>query len=321
MGEHLQQCDAALDGDKRAIARLVSLFEDARLEAGAARASAIAALRADPRRRHAWFVGVTGTPGAGKSSLVGELGLRLIAADPEVRVGVLAVDPASARSGGALLGDRTRVHFPTGERRLYFRSQSSELALGGLGRHSFQVCRVLDCLFDLVFVETVGIGQSETDVRALADRMYLVLQPLGGDQIQFMKAGIMEVPDAFVLNKCDEEAAARRSLAALRASLRFARPDDEKRVSVFTTSTVTGRGLDELAADILGTAPPIAERRGVADAEPRFLRRWVEEEFGRSGLVCFDEAPPGGSFDAAQAAFADRYREWLTGAGSTPRPR
>lgn len=309
----------ALLGEKRAIARLVSAFEDARPDAPLRRRAILERLRASERRRRAWFVGITGTPGAGKSSLVGELGLRLTTADPDIRVAVLAVDPASARSGGALLGDRTRVRFPVGEPRLYFRSQSSEQALGGLGRHTFQVCRVLDCLFDIVFVETVGIGQSETEIRELADRVYLVMQPLGGDQIQFMKAGIMEIPDAFVLNKCDAEDAAKRSLAALRASLRFARPDDEARVRVMTTSVVTGRGLDRFTDDILDAtrrAPSEDAPRGTERAEPLFFRRWVEAEYGRSGLRCVDdEGIDGLGFDRAQAEFATRYRDWIGRSG------
>ena len=117
---------------------------------------------------------------------------------------MLAVDPSSQVSGGALLGDRTRMRFPPDERRLFFRSQASESDLGGLGPSTFQVCRLLTRLFDCVMIETVGIGQSEADIRHLADRVYLVLQPLGGDEVQFLKAGIIEVPHAFILNKCDE---------------------------------------------------------------------------------------------------------------------
>lgn len=291
----------ALRGNKRAIARTVSRFEDTRAVARDGRSALLHALRRAPERRRARFVGITGTPGAGKSTLVGALAKAMVERSDDTRVAVLAVDPASAVSGGALLGDRTRVRFPTAEQRLFFRSQSSALALGGLGRHTFQVCRALDTLFDWVFVETVGIGQSEVEIRALADDVYLVMAPLGGDQVQFMKAGIMEIPDAFVLNKCDEESAAKRSLAALRASLRFARPQDEARVPIFTTSAVSGRGVAELLDDII--ARDDGSQRGAAGAEPLFFQRWVEDAYGRAGTTALATFGATGDFDADQDAF------------------
>ncbi len=309
MGDPLEHTGAALDGAKRAIARLVSAFEDARPDAGTRRAAVLSELRNAPNRRHAHFVGITGTPGAGKSTLVGELAQRLIAKNPDIRVAVLAVDPASQVSGGALLGDRTRVRFPTDEPRLYFRSQSSALALGGLGKRTFQVCRLLDTLFDVVFVETVGIGQSEVEIRALANPVYLVMAPLGGDQVQFMKAGIMEIPDAFVLNKCDEESAAKRSLAALRSSLRFARPQDEERVAVFTTSAITGRGLDKLTDDIAErTTGPGA---GAEIAERLFFSRWIADRYGSLGTEAAASWTGTDDFDADQPAFDRHFRDWV----------
>ena len=196
--------DAALRGEKRAIARLVSLFEDRRVDRASERRRVIEALDAHPEVRAAAIVGITGTPGAGKSTLTSEIVRHTRRLEPELRVAVVAIDPSSHVSGGALLGDRTRMRLPPGDVNVYFRSQASDTALGGLSPHTFQVCRLLHRLFDVVFVETVGIGQNEIDVRHLADRVYLVMQPLGGDEVQFLKAGIMEVPDEIVLNKCDE---------------------------------------------------------------------------------------------------------------------
>ncbi len=276
----------ALTGELFATARLISTFEDSRPDAGERRREALSVLRTAPERKRARFTGITGTPGAGKSTLVGELATRMIAADDSLKVAVLAVDPTSVVSGGALLGDRTRVRFPADESRLFFRSQSSDRELGGLGRHTFQVCRVLEPLFDHVLIETVGIGQSEVEVRHVAERVFLVLQPLAGDQIQFMKAGIMEIPDAFVLNKCDQVEAARRSYHALRASLRFARPVDgvHGRAPIFRTSATTGEGLDELAEAITAVegaehegsrAPAVRRQAGLDVVEPYFFRRWV----------------------------------------------
>lgn len=272
----------ALEGHKLSIARLISIFEDARADAPTRRRAVLAAF--DQRQtRRAKFIGITGTPGAGKSSLIGELALRLIAQDPRARVAVLAIDPSSHISGGALLGDRTRTNFPVGEGRLYFRSQASDLELGGVSRTTFPVCRVLDRLFDYVFVETVGIGQSEIEIQQVADFVFLVLTPLGGDQIQFLKAGIMEVPDAIVLNKCDAVEEARRSYHALRGSLSLSRPDDDERVRIFQTSVTHDIGIDDVTRFILSLErDPLG--RSMHRKERYFFEKWARDEFGRTGL-------------------------------------
>ena len=300
-GDLDQVVTAALGRDKRAVARLVTLFEDPRVTSAAGRGHAMAILDgagAPPGR----VIGFTGPPGAGKSTLVGELALRLAAAT--AAVAVLAVDPASPISGGALLGDRTRVRFPPGEPRLYFRSQSSGGAAGGIARTTFQVCRLLSRLFDLVIVETVGVGQSEIEIVRIADMTFLVLQPHGGDHVQFMKAGVMEVPDAFVVNKVDLDGAA-ATVHALRASLRLAAPGRGDR-PVYRTSARTGAGLDELAAAVrTGPGPGLAAR------EPAFFRRWIEAEYGRWGVDRLARLAPDmekylashGGLDGAQAAF------------------
>lgn len=272
----------ALDGQKLAIARLISVFEDSRPDANVRRRATLQAL--DRRRtRRATFIGITGTPGAGKSSLIGELALRIAAGDSRIRVAVLAIDPSSHVSGGALLGDRTRVRFPVQDPRLYFRSQASDLELGGVSRTTFPVCRLLDRLFDYVFVETVGVGQSEIEIQEVADFVFLVLTPLGGDQVQFMKAGIMEVPDALILNKCDAQEEARRSYHALRASLSLSRPEDEERIRIFQTSVTANIGLDTVSEFILGLErDPLG--RSMVRKERYFFEKWVRDEFGRTGL-------------------------------------
>ncbi|MBI3394281.1 MAG: protein kinase, partial [Spirochaetia bacterium] len=261
------------------------------------------------RPKRAVFLGITGTPGAGKSTLIGELAVRLITLEQNKSAAVLAVDPSSRVSGGALLGDRTRVQFGIDERRLYFRSQSSDQELGGVGRGTFQVCRLLYYLFDYVFVETVGVGQNEIEIQNVADRTYLILQPLAGDQIQFMKAGIMEVPDVFVLNKCDEQEAANRSYYALRASLAYVRPEGTE-PPIIKTSARTGLGLDSLAAEMRSVTPDSV--RSMPQKEEYFFRKWVRDEFGRRGLHALDRTggadsllARAGSFEAAQSAFAE----------------
>ena len=154
--------EAATRGEKHSVARLISLFEDRRPGAPERRAAVLEALDAGRGDRGAGtIIGITGTPGSGKSTLLSRLTVDLLAADSTLSIAVLAVDPSSQVSGGALLGDRTRMRFTPDERRLFFRSQASDSDLGGLGPSSFQVCRLLTRLFDCVMIETVGIGQSE----------------------------------------------------------------------------------------------------------------------------------------------------------------
>lgn len=310
------QVGLALAGHKHSIARLVSVFEDRRESASEARARVLAALEVHPARREAAFLGVTGTPGAGKSTLIGALAERMLARDEALRLAVLAVDPSSPFSGGALLGDRTRLRSSGVSGRLYFRSQASDTALGGLSPTSFQVCRLLHRLFDGVIVETVGIGQSEIDVRYLADRVYLVLQPLGGDEVQFLKAGIMEVPDEIVLNKCDAADAAKKSYRALVSSLKLARPFDAERVPIHRVSAKTGLGLDDLA-ERMATALAHERRGDLQTKEIHYFAEWVKDEWGRAGLrFLTDHAGDVGAyiarmggFDAAERSFSAAFRQ------------
>jgi LAO/AO transport system kinase len=290
--------------EKHALARLVSLVERDGTAARARRAALFRHLGAHPERfpARARVVGITGTPGAGKSTLVGRLALRLLERDARTSVAMLAIDPSSVRSGGALLGDRLRTQFPVGERRLFFRSQATGGELGGMGRRTFAVARLLRHLVDLVFIETVGVGQSEIEVSRLADLTVLVLQPLAGDHVQFMKAGVMEVPDVFVINKCDEERLARRSLHELRATLDYARVAAPQ-ATIVRTSAVTGRGIDELTGVVLA-AP--SRDPDWSDRERVFLERAVADEYGRFGLDALAAAraalPAGASYEDAEAA-------------------
>lgn len=295
--------------EKHPLARLISLVEQDH-EAGRARRAALFRFlrdHPDAHPRRARVIGVTGTPGAGKSSLIGRVALEVLATDPAASVAVLAIDPTSPTSGGALLGDRVRTSFPVGERRIYFRSQATQGDLGGVGRRTFAVTRLLRHLFDLVFVETVGIGQSEIEISALADRTLLVLQPLGGDHVQFLKAGVMEVPDAFVINKCDEAALARRSAHELRTALECARiGTDGGTVPIFQTSAVTGAGVPELTA-WLREATPLQTDAAQRRQEAHFLRRAIAERYGAFGvaIVDADGAPAGDAvplYEDAEAA-------------------
>lgn len=310
---------AARGGDKDATARLVSLFEDRRPGAGPERVAALAALTAtDPDRAPAPVVGITGSPGSGKSSLIDRLTEKLLSLDATLTVAVVAVDPSSHVSGGALLGDRNRMRATTPPPRLFFRSQASETDLGGLAPTTFPVCRLLARLFDLVLVETVGIGQSEADVRHLADRVYLVLIPLAGDEVQYLKAGIIEVPHAFILNKCDDPSAA-RAFHQLSSSLWLARPFEDGDVPLYRTSAKTGEGVPDLAAALLGFIHGGGEGR-IETREPYFFDRWVGDEWGRAGRRLLDGRLGGaaqflvaaGGFEPAQVEFPATFREWLS---------
>jgi GTPase len=190
----------AREGDARSVARLISLVEDA----GPALREVAAALT--PHTGHAHVVGLTGAPGVGKSTTTAALVRAHRAAGR--RVGVLAVDPSSPFSGGALLGDRVRMQDSTGDGGVYIRSMATRGHLGGLAWATPQALRVLDATgCDVVLVETVGVGQSELEVASLADTTLVLLAPGMGDGIQAAKAGILEVADVLVVNKADRDGA------------------------------------------------------------------------------------------------------------------
>ena len=192
--------EGAQSGDVRKIARLISKIEDGGNEAR----EAMRALAAYSGRAH--VIGLTGAPGVGKSTTTSALVTALRAAGH--RVAVLAVDPSSPFSGGALLGDRIRMQRHSGDDGVYIRSMASRGHLGGLSATTPQVIRVLDATgFDIVIIETVGVGQSEVEIAATADTSIVLLAPGMGDGIQAAKAGILEIGDIFVVNKADRDGA------------------------------------------------------------------------------------------------------------------
>lgn len=203
--------EAALAGDRRAIARLISLVEE---DDDAAHA---AAAQLYPHTGRAYVIGVTGAPGAGKSTLVNELARAYRAADR--RVGVVAVDASSPFSGGAVLGDRVRMRDVAHDGNVFVRSMASRGQLGGLARTTPGVVRVLDAAgYELIIVETVGAGQLEVEIAQLAQTVIVVDIPGAGDEIQSIKAGIVEIADVFAVNKADREGAD-RTAAILEAML------------------------------------------------------------------------------------------------------
>ena len=244
----LELVDSMLAGDRLALARLITLVEN--------RSPLVPEVmrRVHPRTGRAYTVGVTGPPGAGKSTLVDILTARL--RKEEATVGVIAVDPTSPFTGGAVLGDRIRMQSHTLDAGVFIRSMATRGSLGGLAGATAAVQKLLDAFgFDRVLVETVGVGQSELDVMKLADTIVVVLVPESGDAIQTMKAGLLEVADILVVNKADRDGAPAlvtelRYMVHLHEQGRRAARGLDWEVPVLTTVATTGVGVDELHGEI-----------------------------------------------------------------------
>ena len=207
----------------------------------------------------AHIIGVTGPPGVGKSSLLARLVTEWRARGRSVAV--LAVDPTSRRSGGALLGDRARIEVDPSDKAVFVRSTAAGDRMGGLAPATRAAAGALAAAFDVVVIETVGVGQSETEVADVADTVAVVVQPGSGDVLQFLKAGIMEVPDVLVVTKADLGRVANRALADLRASLRSLGASDTAVVAV--SSLAPPSGIAELvdALDAHRSTLDLAARR------------------------------------------------------------
>src|SRR5215211_358145 len=232
------------DGDLTAAPAVLNLVESrtAREEVAALLREVSPSALGGEARAH--VVGVTGPPGAGKSTLLGELVRAWRAAGRTVAV--LAVDPSSRRSGGALLGDRARIPYDPDDRGVFIRSTAAAGRLGGLAPATRAAAHALAAAFEVVVVETVGVGQSETEVAEVADTVAVVVQPGSGDVLQFLKAGIMEIPDVLVVTKADLGDVALRARRDLNAALRSLGRRD---VAVAAVSSVPPpRGIDELVA-------------------------------------------------------------------------
>jgi len=238
----------ARDGESRAVARLVSMVED-----GSPQLREVMAALA-PHAGHAQVVGITGSPGVGKSTATNALVKEL--RQTYKRVGVLAVDPSSPFSGGALLGDRVRMQDHTTDPGVYIRSMASRGHLGGLSWTTPQALRVLDAAgCDVIIVETVGVGQSEVEIAGLADTTVVLMAPGLGDGIQAAKAGILEIGDVYVVNKADRDGAEQvrrelRSTLSLSSGGPGDRPEGGWKPPIVLTVAQSGRGLDELVQEL-----------------------------------------------------------------------
>ena len=231
-----------LDGDVRAVSRAITAIENHATESEAL------LRRLFPHTGQAYLTGVTGAPGTGKSTLVDRLAAHY--RKHQERVGIVAVDPTSPYSGGAILGDRIRMQGHAGDSGIFIRSMATRGFLGGLARSTAEVALLLDAAGKhQILIETVGVGQDEIDIVRLADCVLVVLVPGLGDDIQNMKAGLMEIGDVFVLNKCDREGAGRLE-EQLHAMLSLVMPRDGWHPTVVRTVATENRGIDELATAI-----------------------------------------------------------------------
>ena len=285
------------EGGKRALAAaLAGLERDP--EGSAAQALLDAAWRA-PK---AHVVGVTGPPGVGKSSLCAAL----VAAWRKAgqTVGVIAVDPSSRSSGGALLGDRVRIVNESSDEGSFVRSMAARDRLGGLADQTLAAMVVMRALFDRVLIETVGVGQSETDVAGVADTVVFCVQPGSGDSLQFMKAGIVEIPHLVVVTKADLGGAAERARADVAGALSLATADGDWPLRALAVSARSGAGMDGLMAALEAHRAHLAAEGRLVLARHRQSEGWIaqslRERFGREGIarlgrLGFDLAlPPAG---------------------------
>ena len=235
------------------------------------------------------IVGVTGPPGVGKSSLLS----RLVRAwrDRDRSVAVLAVDPTSRRSGGALLGDRARIEVDPTDRDVFIRSTAAGDRLGGLAPATRAAAAALAAAFDVVVIETVGVGQSETEVADVADTVAVVVQPASGDVLQFLKAGIMEVPDVLVVTKADLGRVATRAISDLHAALRSLGAADTAVVAVSTIAPPSG------IAELVDALDQHRERLDLSARRTRSRRMHALADFvtehGERGLRSAGRTPCG----------------------------
>lgn len=236
---------------------------------------------------HGRTIGITGPPGVGKSTLVDGLISRLRKQGNSVAV--IAIDPSSARTGGAILGDRARfASLDPLDKNIFVRSMATRGRLGGLSDLVFPALVLMQAVYDIVLVETVGVGQSEIEISGLADTTVLCVQPASGDSLQFLKSGVMEVPDIVLVTKSDIGSAARRAAADLRSALSVTQGGGLG-PQVLLCSSRTGEGLDEAVESLMKTGSDGNNILALREARTCQFTRWhrqvIEVEFGKYGLA------------------------------------
>lgn len=278
--------DRILAGERRALARAVTLVESSRADHRAQAATLLDAMRG--HGREALRIGLSGTPGVGKSTFIEAFGMMLT--DAGLRVAVLAVDPSSARSGGSILGDKTRMEQLSRVPSAFIRPSPSQASLGGVARRTRAAVSLCEAAgFDVVLIETVGVGQSETMVAEMCDLFVLLLAPAGGDELQGVKRGIMEIADLILVNKADGDlrATATRTVADYAGALRLLRKrpqDPEGFPKALPVSAVEGAGIETAWAEMQN----LAQWRQAAgiweETRATQAAHWFETEL-REGLL------------------------------------
>jgi len=299
-----------VDGDRTALARAITLVESARDDHRVAARELLAALR--PRIGGAYRIGLTGVPGVGKSTFVDAFGRLLL--EWGHRVAVLAVDPSSQRGGGAILGDKTRMERLARDDRAFIRPSPSAGTLGGVAaktREALACCEAAG--FDLVIVETVGVGQSETVVADLVDAFVALMLPGAGDELQGIKRGMLEVVDVCAVNKADGDGAVRaeRAAAELAAALHLVAARHQGwEVPVRTCSALEETGLEGIHDDLLALRRHLEDSGAWGDQRRRQAVRWMWElvdeglrRRSRAGdVAALEAAVAAGELDPAEAA-------------------
>ena len=278
--------DRILAGERRALARAVTLVESSRADHRAQAAALLDALRG--HGREALRIGLSGTPGVGKSTFIEAFGMMLT--DAGLRVAVLAVDPSSARSGGSILGDKTRMEQLSRVPSAFIRPSPSQASLGGVARRTRAAVSLCEAAgFDVVLIETVGVGQSETMVAEMCDLFVLLLAPAGGDELQGVKRGIMEIADLILVNKADGDlrATATRTVADYAGALRLLRKrpqDPEGFPKALAVSAVEGAGIEAAWAEMQNLAQWRREAGIWEETRATQAAHWFETEL-REGLL------------------------------------
>ncbi|WP_170456081.1 methylmalonyl Co-A mutase-associated GTPase MeaB [Ruegeria arenilitoris] len=284
--------DRILKGDRRALARAITLVESTRADHRAQTAQLLDVLSGVGRQ--ALRIGLSGTPGVGKSTFIESFGMMLIG--QELRVAVLAVDPSSARSGGSILGDKTRMERLSREANAFIRPSPSQSHLGGVARRTREAIALCEAAgFDVVLIETVGVGQSETVVSEMSDLFLLLLAPAGGDELQGVKRGIMEMADMILVNKADGDlkATATRTCADYAGALRLLRKrpqDPEGFPKAMTVSAVEEHGLDQAWAEMQALADWRKQNGHWDTNRAEQARYWFDQEV-RHALLAKLETP------------------------------
>lgn len=282
----IQLAAAVAAGDRPALATALNLLDDQRVQARHIAAQFLGQLAQRPRASTSQLIGITGPPGAGKSSLTSAL--IDVWRQRGARVGVLAVDPSSPISGGALLGDRLRMKTSIDDDGVFIRSLAGRGEHGGLSAEVWPMCLAMLASFDITVIETVGVGQSEIDIARMSDTTCFVAQPGSGDSIQFLKAGIMEIPQVLVVNKEDMGAAARKTLADLRAATKRTANADDWNVPLLSVSATQGTGIAELAETLDRHHQWLVAHGGIERQRRQFQAEWMlkrlRHEFGSVGV-------------------------------------